>query len=76
MQQVYYIFIRHSYAALKGRHLPAEFAVNPLFKHPSKGWLVVRQQDETKSYCICSLYDHQPRTDIKTYILDYVEIEG
>lgn len=22
--------------------------VNPLFKHPSKGWLVVRQQDETK----------------------------
>lgn len=24
--------------------------VNPLFKHPSKGWLVVRQQDETKSY--------------------------
>lgn len=50
--------------------------MNPLFKHPSKGWLVVRQQDETKSYCICSLYDHQPRTDIKTYILDYVAIEG
>lgn len=50
--------------------------VNPLFKHPSKGWLVVRQQDETKSYCICSLYDHQPRTDIKTYVLEYEEIDG
>lgn len=61
---------------MAGEAKRGRLVVNPLFKHPSKGWLVVRQQDETKSYCICSLYDHQPRTDIKTYILDYVAIEG
>ena len=49
--------------------------VNPLFNHPQKKHGVQIQQSQTKSYCIARLYDHQPRTDIKTYVMEYEEID-
>ena len=48
--------------------------VNPLFNHPVYGWLTLLQAED-KSFCLCAKYAHQPRFDIKTYILDYEEIK-
>lgn len=48
--------------------------VNPLFKHPDKGWCTQCQYDQHKSYCITALQDHQPRTAIKTYVLEYEDV--
>lgn len=28
---------------------------------------------ESKSYCICAKYAHQPKFDLKTYVMEYEE---
>lgn len=55
---------------MKGKYL----IVNPLFNHPEHGWLTLLQT-EPKSFCLCAKYAHQPRFDIKTYIMDYEEVQ-
>ena len=48
--------------------------VNPLFGHQVHGWLTLLQAKD-KSFCLCAKYAHQPRFDIKTYIMDYEEVQ-
>lgn len=58
--------------------MPNRLIVNPLMGHPVRGWLLLSQNivgfGTHKSYCICSLYDHQPRTN--SYGLPHVLVFG
>lgn len=49
--------------------------VTPLMGHPQTGWSTPPQKDITKAYCICGKYAHQPRFDLKTYIMEYETTE-